>query len=84
MPKPLSGRAQEMVLSLLNYFEMERENGGPLLPVSAVRDVSYYYKPHYVIYLYCTIPFNYYDQFKQYFFKYTTEFNLVLNKIKNN
>lgn len=40
MPKQLSSSCKEMVSSLITYFERERDNGGPLLPLTAVRDVS--------------------------------------------
>jgi len=38
--RPLSSQCQEMVISLLEYFQAESENGGPLLPVTAVRQVG--------------------------------------------
>lgn len=37
--KRLNSQAQSLVLSVLNYFEEEKRNGGPLLPISAVREV---------------------------------------------
>lgn len=40
MPKPSSGRAQEMVGFLIENFEQERENGERFFLVIAVRDAS--------------------------------------------
>jgi hypothetical protein len=40
MPKPLSKQSQEMIAKLIRYFEQERDNRGPLLPLGAVREVS--------------------------------------------
>jgi hypothetical protein len=40
MPKPLRKQSKELVSALISYFERERDNGGPLLPLSAVREVS--------------------------------------------
>ena len=40
MPKHLNSRSKELVASLINYFERERDNKGPLLPLTAVREVS--------------------------------------------
>ncbi|KAL1492343.1 hypothetical protein ABEB36_010604 [Hypothenemus hampei] len=37
MPKPLNSSSKKLVASLLNYFEIEKENNGPLIPISAVR-----------------------------------------------
>lgn len=39
----LPRKSKEFIASLINYFEQERDNGGPLLPLSAVREVSVYY-----------------------------------------
>ena len=41
MPKQLNSRCKELVASLIRYFEEERENNGPLLPLGAVREVSF-------------------------------------------
>lgn len=41
MPKPLNSQCQRLVASLIRYFEKERENKGPLLPLTAVREVNY-------------------------------------------
>ncbi|KAF7266541.1 hypothetical protein GWI33_020050 [Rhynchophorus ferrugineus] len=38
MPKPLDIQSQKQIASLINYFERERENGGPLLPIKCVRE----------------------------------------------
>ncbi|KAJ3621622.1 hypothetical protein MTP99_003736 [Tenebrio molitor] len=38
MPKPLRKQSKELVSALISYFERERDNGGPLLPLSAVRE----------------------------------------------
>ncbi|CAH0549433.1 unnamed protein product [Brassicogethes aeneus] len=38
MPKHLNSRSQELVSSLIRYFEAERDNNGPLLPLTAVRE----------------------------------------------
>ncbi|KAI4458448.1 putative phospholipid-transporting atpase [Holotrichia oblita] len=38
MPKPLSKQAKGMVASLIDYFEQERDHGGPLIPVTSVRE----------------------------------------------
>ncbi|KAK5650056.1 hypothetical protein RI129_001085 [Pyrocoelia pectoralis] len=38
MPKHLNSTAKKLVASLINYFEKERDNGGPLLPLQAVRE----------------------------------------------
>ena len=38
----LKSQAQQLVLNLCDYFEMERRNGGPLLPVSSVQEVNVY------------------------------------------
>jgi hypothetical protein len=40
MPKPLRKQSKELVSALISYFERERDSGGPLLPLSAVREVS--------------------------------------------
>ncbi|KAF2898566.1 hypothetical protein ILUMI_07611 [Ignelater luminosus] len=34
----LPRKAKELVASLISYFEQERDNGGPLIPVTAVRE----------------------------------------------
>ena len=34
MPKPLSSQSKKLVASLLNYFQRECENHGPLLPIT--------------------------------------------------
>ncbi|CAH2003276.1 unnamed protein product [Acanthoscelides obtectus] len=36
--KTLSSQSQGLVLSLLNYFQQEKDNGGPLLPLLAVQE----------------------------------------------
>ncbi|CAH2005541.1 unnamed protein product [Acanthoscelides obtectus] len=36
--KSLSSQSQGLVLSLLNYFQQEKDNEGPLLPLSAVQE----------------------------------------------
>ncbi|XP_074026897.1 uncharacterized protein [Leptinotarsa decemlineata] len=38
MPEALSKQSQQIVASLKDYFEGEHGNGGPLLPLTAVRD----------------------------------------------
>ncbi|KAL1493795.1 hypothetical protein ABEB36_009484 [Hypothenemus hampei] len=38
MVKGLSSKFQEMVISLITFFERERDNNGPFLPLTAVRD----------------------------------------------
>ncbi|CAH1108991.1 unnamed protein product [Psylliodes chrysocephalus] len=38
MPKHLNSRAKELVGYLIRYFEEERDNGGPLLSINAVRE----------------------------------------------
>ncbi|KAL1509914.1 hypothetical protein ABEB36_004578 [Hypothenemus hampei] len=38
MPKPLKSKSKELVASLVSYFEKERDNGTPLLPLTAVRE----------------------------------------------
>ncbi|KAF7266544.1 hypothetical protein GWI33_020053 [Rhynchophorus ferrugineus] len=38
MPKPLNSQSQKQIASLINYFERERDNGGPLLPITCVRE----------------------------------------------
>ncbi|XP_072398158.1 uncharacterized protein [Diabrotica undecimpunctata] len=38
MPKQLNSRSKELVASLVNYFEEERNNNGPLLPLNAVQE----------------------------------------------
>mgnify|MGYP005981952803 FL=1 len=40
MPKPLHKDAKQMVANLVDYFAKERDSGGPLLPLTAVQDVS--------------------------------------------
>ncbi|KAK4881731.1 hypothetical protein RN001_005050 [Aquatica leii] len=43
MPKKLLGsRGKELIASLIKYFELERDNGGPLISVNAVREVPFY------------------------------------------
>ncbi|CAH1992314.1 unnamed protein product [Acanthoscelides obtectus] len=37
--KTVSSQSQGLVLSLLNYFQQEKDNGGPLLPLLAVQEV---------------------------------------------
>ena len=37
--KILGTQAQEFVLNLCEYFEMEKRNGGPLEPLSSVQEV---------------------------------------------
>lgn len=39
MPKPLSKQSKEMIVSLISYFERERDNNATLLPLNAVREV---------------------------------------------
>lgn len=39
MSKPLSSQSRNMVAALINYFEKERDHGGALLPLTAVREV---------------------------------------------
>lgn len=41
MPKPLGKQFKEAVASLITYFEAERDNNGPLLPLCSVRKVNY-------------------------------------------
>ncbi|CAH1992313.1 unnamed protein product [Acanthoscelides obtectus] len=36
--KTVSSQSQGLVLSLLNYFQQEKDNGGPLLPLLAVQE----------------------------------------------
>lgn len=36
--KQLNSQSQELVLKLLHYFEMEKENGGPLVPINCVQE----------------------------------------------
>ncbi|CAG9833274.1 unnamed protein product [Diabrotica balteata] len=38
MPKQLNSRCRELVACLIDYFEQERINGGPFLPLNAVRE----------------------------------------------
>jgi hypothetical protein len=38
MPKKLNSRCKELVASLANYFEQERDNNGPFLPLTSVRE----------------------------------------------
>ncbi|KAJ8911803.1 hypothetical protein NQ315_014227 [Exocentrus adspersus] len=38
MPKPFSRQAKELISNLIDYFEAERDNGGPLIPLAAVRE----------------------------------------------
>ncbi|KAK5640400.1 hypothetical protein RI129_011211 [Pyrocoelia pectoralis] len=38
MPKHLNSTAKKLMASLIDYFEKERDNGGPLLPLQAVRE----------------------------------------------
>lgn len=55
MPKHLNSRCKELISSLISYFEKERDNNGPLLPLTAVREVSWKkYVRVYQFYLYCT------------------------------
>lgn len=37
--KRLSEQSKDLVVKLLNYFKQERDNKGPLLPVTAVYEV---------------------------------------------
>ncbi|KAL1498423.1 hypothetical protein ABEB36_009229 [Hypothenemus hampei] len=39
MHKPLSRASNELVAFLINYFEQEKEAGGPLLPLTAVKEL---------------------------------------------
>lgn len=39
--KTLKTQAQQFVLNLLEYFEMEKENGGPLESLSSVQEVQF-------------------------------------------
>ncbi|XP_031338724.1 uncharacterized protein LOC116182006 [Photinus pyralis] len=38
MPKYLNSKAKELLASLIQYFEQERDNGGFLLPLGSVRE----------------------------------------------
>ncbi|KAK5650260.1 hypothetical protein RI129_001289 [Pyrocoelia pectoralis] len=38
MPKHINSTAKKLIASLIDYFEKERDNGGPLLPLQAVRE----------------------------------------------
>lgn len=40
MPKAFGKDIQQLICSLINYFERERDAGGPLLPLNAVREVT--------------------------------------------
>lgn len=37
--KPLKSQSQQLVINLLDYFEREKTNGGPLESLNAVQDV---------------------------------------------
>lgn len=39
MPKALCKQSKLLIASLISYFERERDNGGALLPLGAVREV---------------------------------------------
>lgn len=43
MPKALSKQSKMLVASLIDYFTKERNNGGPLLPINAINEVSISY-----------------------------------------
>lgn len=43
MPKSLSKQSKEFVVSLISFFERERDEGGPFIPLEAVREVCYDY-----------------------------------------
>lgn len=38
--RTLRSQSQQLVVNLLNYFQREKENGGNLLPLSAVQEVK--------------------------------------------
>lgn len=40
----LPRKAKEFVSAIISYFERERDNRGPLLPLTAVREVTLYNK----------------------------------------
>lgn len=42
MSRVLPKQSKELIASLIRYFELERDNGGPLLPLTATREVSAY------------------------------------------
>lgn len=42
MPGYIPRRSKELIAALIRYFERERDNGGPLLPLTAVTEVSAY------------------------------------------
>ena len=37
--KTLRSQAQHLVVNLLDYFEREKEHGGPLLPLNCIQQV---------------------------------------------
>lgn len=39
--QPLNSQSQELVWSLINYFQKEKENNGPLIPLDAVLEVKF-------------------------------------------
>jgi len=39
--KVLGSQAQQLVLNVLEYFELEKRNGGPLEPVTSVQEVHF-------------------------------------------
>jgi len=39
--KTLNAQAQQLVLNLCEYFELEKRNGGPLEPVTSIQEVSH-------------------------------------------
>lgn len=39
--KQLKLQSQEFVVKLLQYFQSEKENGGPLISVNCVQEVKY-------------------------------------------
>lgn len=42
MPKAFCSRCKSLIASTVANFEEERDNGGPLMPLSAVREVNIY------------------------------------------
>lgn len=37
----LKAQAQQLVLNLCEYFELEKRNGGPLEPITSIQEVNY-------------------------------------------
>ncbi|CAH1962594.1 unnamed protein product [Acanthoscelides obtectus] len=50
-------QSQGLVLSLLNYFQQEKDDGGPLLPLLAVQEGGSGTKYQFVHYYQNTAPF---------------------------